>query len=209
MPETHRSVGSFEDPWELGCWLGCMARLGGQLVGTSRGVCKLSTVMRRPPEESWCTELVQGVKGSTAEPILGLGSRHITAFAKNVQDEPSKDAVCIPAPEPPRRARCACCNVERRGGSERCSGCKASKYGTYRAKHASECKRRFECIQYYNKMCEPNSHSTSPTRGESRASTRRSWPCRQKSRKPKRRTRPQMQACKTTPQLGGGSSGSG
>ena len=90
----------FEDRWELGCWLGCVARSGEQLVGTSQVVYKVSAAMRRPPGERWCTELVQGIKGSPAEQIPGSGSRDIIAFAKKAQDETSKDAVYIPAPEP-------------------------------------------------------------------------------------------------------------
>ena len=151
VPKTHRRVGSFEDRWELGCWLGCVSRSGEQLVGTSQGVYKVSAVMRRPPGERWCTELVQGIKGSPAEPIPGSGSRHITAFAKKAQDETSKDAVYIPAPEPTeepevRAAKVCKQDVETHGGSERCPGCKALKHGTYRAKNIPECRQRFERI---------------------------------------------------------------
>ena len=47
IPNTKHRVGSFEDRWELGCWVGIVPRSGEHLVATDTGVYKVSTIPSR------------------------------------------------------------------------------------------------------------------------------------------------------------------
>ena len=38
IPKTHHRIGSFENRWEIGCWVGVVARSGEQIVATPTGV---------------------------------------------------------------------------------------------------------------------------------------------------------------------------
>ena len=82
IPKTQHKVGDFEDRWERGVWLGFIMRSGEHLVGTSRGVFRASTVMRRSSDKRWSKQLLKEICGSPANPVPGTPGRRIPAFAK-------------------------------------------------------------------------------------------------------------------------------
>ena len=150
IPKTHHRIGSFENRWEIGCWVGVVARSGEQLVATPTGVYKVSTIRRRPPDQRWCPELVKSLVGTPAEPIPGSGERKLTAYAKKRPEKAAGPTTYIPMPDMPdesdiRAAKITQRDVENHGGSERCPGCRAAKIGAkFKAKHTHECRQRFE-----------------------------------------------------------------
>ena len=148
IPKTQKRIGSFEDRWEEGCWIGVVPRSGEHLVAATAGVYKVSTIMRRPADKRWSSELIRGIVGSPEEPVPGSGSRKLQAYAKKATEEAPGSVAYAPAPEveepEPRAAKVTQKDVEEHGGSDRCPGCTAIKNGKYRAKHTTECRRRFE-----------------------------------------------------------------
>ena len=98
-PKTKQMPGDFEDRWETGVWVGFVMRSGEHLVATSRGVFRVSTVMRRTADKRWSAELLRNIKGSPKDPVpeAGIG-RRIPAFAKKFEDNKDK-VVYIPTPE--------------------------------------------------------------------------------------------------------------
>ena len=153
IPKTQHRIGSFEDRWESGCWVGSMVRSGEHLVGTGRGVFKVSTIMRRTVDKRWSEQMVKDVVGTPEEPVPGLGSRRVPAYAKKFHDDSAKNVVYTPQPEIEEEIRPAQIlkkDVEEHGGTDRCPGCKALRTGKYRAKHTAECRQRFEKILEQN-----------------------------------------------------------
>ena len=150
IPKTKKRIGSFEDRWEEGCWIGVVPRSGEHLVAAATGVYKVSTIKRRPADKRWSGELIRGIVGSPDEPVPGSGSRRLQAYAKKVTEAASGPVAYAPAPEVEepevRAAKVTQKNVEEHGGSDRCPGCTAIKHGKYRAKHTTECRQRFERI---------------------------------------------------------------
>ena len=58
IPKTASRIGSFEDRWEAGIWVGFVMRSGEHLVATRKGVFKVSTVIRRPPDKRWSAKMI-------------------------------------------------------------------------------------------------------------------------------------------------------
>ena len=100
IPKTSERTGKFEDRWESGCWVGFVMRTGEHLVATSRGVFRVSTIMRRPADQRWSETMIKEIKGSPEEPIPGMSGRRIPAYTKKYQQEPDEKAVYVPAQEP-------------------------------------------------------------------------------------------------------------
>ena len=126
-----------------------MVRSGEHLVGTNRGVFKVSTIMRRTLDKRWSEQMVRDIVGSPDEPVPGSGNRRVSAYAKKYHDDSAKNVVFVPQPEIPEEIRPAQIfkkDVEEHGGTERCPGCKALRSGKYRAKHTADCRQRFERI---------------------------------------------------------------
>ena len=46
IPQTQKRIGSFEDRWEEGCWIGVVPRSGEHLVAAATGVYKVGTIKR-------------------------------------------------------------------------------------------------------------------------------------------------------------------
>ena len=93
IPKTSERTGKFEDRWESGCWVGFVMRTGEHLVATSRGVFRVSTIMRRPADQRWSETMIKEIKGSPEEPIPGMSGRRIPAYTKKYQQEPDEQAV--------------------------------------------------------------------------------------------------------------------
>ena len=68
IPKTGDAIGSFEDRWESGIWLGCTIRDGMTLIGTPSGVYKVGTFKRKPDGQQWSADLVKGILGSPQQP---------------------------------------------------------------------------------------------------------------------------------------------
>ena len=66
IPKTRYRAGSFEDKWELGCWVGIVPRSGEHLIATNTGVYMVSTIKRRMASERWIAECVKSIVGSPA-----------------------------------------------------------------------------------------------------------------------------------------------
>ena len=119
-------------------------------MATPTSVYKASTVMRRPADKRCSRELIQGIVGSPEEPIPGSGSRRIVAYTKKAAESAPEDQAYDLAPEveePEARAtKVTQKDVEEHGGSNTCPVCTGIKDGRYRAKHTTECRRRFDCI---------------------------------------------------------------
>ena len=94
IPRTGDAVGSFEDRWDSGVWLGCNIRDGMHLVGTRTGVYKVGTLQRKPDGEQWSADLVRNVTGSPLQPESGVEKRRVTTFAKHkLADKPDRPGV--------------------------------------------------------------------------------------------------------------------
>ena len=78
IPKTAQAVGSFEERWETGVWIGTTIRDGMSLVGTTAGVFKVGTIRRKPDGEQWSKEMITNVVGSFQQPEPGVGTRRIT-----------------------------------------------------------------------------------------------------------------------------------
>ncbi len=107
VPHTQHKVGDFENRWEQGVWLGFVTRSGEHLVGTERGVFRVSTVMRRPAGKRWSMELLNKIGGTPELPVPGAPGRRIPAYAKKFEDSKPGQAVFVPAKEPETEVRVA------------------------------------------------------------------------------------------------------
>ena len=97
-------------------------RTGEHLVATSRGVFRVSTIMRRPADQRWSETMIKEIKGSPEEPIPGMSGRRIPAYTKKYQQEPDEKAVYVPAQEPevdPRKAKVQKTDVDEHGPTEK------------------------------------------------------------------------------------------
>ena len=151
LPKVQHMPGDFHDRFESGIWLGCTIRSGEHLVGTSRGVYKVSSVLRKAEDRRWSASAFKDLKGSPVEPVPGSGSSKITAFSKKRDTETAKESVVYapaPAREEPelRVAYIYKKDVVKYGPTPGCAGCRAAMNptGNFRAKHSQECRARFE-----------------------------------------------------------------
>ena len=87
IPKTAEALGSFEDGWESGVWLGYTIRDGMTLVGTQTGAYKVGTIKRKADGEQWSQAAIQGIIESPQQPHPGMGTRRITTFAKTRMED--------------------------------------------------------------------------------------------------------------------------
>ena len=102
IPKTKRPPGKFEEQFECGTYLGFVVRSGEDLVATKDGVFKVSTTRRKPLEERWSRDLLDGIVGTPAIPVPGTENRRIPAYAKKFSEdnkEKSDNPTFIPQPE--------------------------------------------------------------------------------------------------------------
>jgi len=150
LPKVPNMPGDFADRFEMGVWVGCTIRSGEHLVGTDKGVFKVSSVIRRPEDGRWSRELVAGIKGSPKEPVPGSGSSKVVAYSKHRDEQTKKQAEFAPrqiGEEPEvRQTYIYKKDVEKIGATEGCPGCRAlmTPGSKFRAKHKPECRRRME-----------------------------------------------------------------
>ena len=150
VPKTGHAIGSFEDRWESGIWLGCTIRDGMTLVGTSSGVYKVGTIKRKPDGEQWSLSNVEQLTGSPQQPQPDSESRRITTFAKKKLDKPADRPAPIfqpPVDKPPepRQAKILKTDVERFGPTAGCPACRAIAAGKpWRSAHSLDCRKRMD-----------------------------------------------------------------
>ncbi len=150
LPKVPNMPGDFADRFERGVWVGCTIRSGEHLVGTDKGVFKVSSVIRRSEDERWSRELVNGMKGSPKEPVPGSGSSRVVAYSKHRDEEAKRQVEFAPrqiGEEPEvRQIYIYKKDVEKIGATEGCPGCRAimTPGSKFRAKHTPECRRRME-----------------------------------------------------------------
>ena len=141
-------MGDFEDRWEAGIWVGFVVRTGEHLVATSKGVFKVSTVMRRSPGRRWSAELVQKIAGSPKEPVPGSSLRRIPAFTRSFEDDKVNKVTFSQAMSADPEVRVAYIykgDIEKYGPTPGCPGCKAVVNGSrYRAHRSGEWRGRME-----------------------------------------------------------------
>ena len=99
IPETKNLPGKFEPRWEEGVYVGFNIRTGEDLVSTDRGVFRVSTVRRRPVEERWSKELLDGIVGTPAVPVAGVAGRRMPAYAKKFDGDMKKPPEFVTQPE--------------------------------------------------------------------------------------------------------------
>ena len=148
IPKTGQAVGSFEDRWEEGIWLGCTVRDGMTLVGTPMGVFKVGTIKRRAEDEQWSYESISQLIGSPQQPQPGVESRRVVTFAKKKMERQEERLSCQPPtsrPQEPRQVKIMKSDVERFGPTDGCAACRAIASGKpWRAAHSFDCRRRME-----------------------------------------------------------------
>ena len=147
-------MGDFEDRFEKGVWLGMTIQSGENIVGTSDGVYKVGGIMRRAPDQRWSAEMVEGIRGSPAEPRPGSGSDVLPTYVKHPEHDRDEKYQArdmqTPVPEV-RPARITRADIEEHGGTRGCKACNAVAVGTSAHptgghKHSPECRLRFEEI---------------------------------------------------------------
>ena len=147
IPHTQHMPGKFEDKWELGNWVGFVMRTGAHLVGTPKGVFRVSTVRRRPASDRWSSEMLKSISGSPKEPVPGVGSRRIPAFARKFElPQVAKEFVQMLVPEVEvRGAYIYRSDLEAHGPTPGCPGCRAmTDNNRFRAKYNPECRKILE-----------------------------------------------------------------
>ena len=130
LPKVINMPGDFQDRFETGIWLGCTIRSGEHLVGTPKGVYKVSAVMRRSEDKRWSSEMIKSISGSPMEPVPGSGHSKIRAFSKVKDTDEQKETQYAPAPareEPEIRPTYNYReDVEEHGPTPGCPGCRAA-----------------------------------------------------------------------------------
>ena len=150
IPESKNLPGKFEPRWEDGIYVGFNIGTGEDLVSTDRGVFRVSTVRRKPVDERWSKQLLDGIVGSPAVPIVGIVSRRMPAYAKMFDNNPAKKPTEYaeqPMAEPPTSTTWSIMkkDIDTHGPSVQCPGCRAAVRGsTYKMQHTKECRLRFE-----------------------------------------------------------------
>ena len=87
IPKTAQAVGSLEDRWETGVWVGTTIRDGMSFIGTPSGVFKVGTIRKKLGGEQWSQEMIKNIVGSPQQPEPGMSTRRIITFAKKKIDE--------------------------------------------------------------------------------------------------------------------------
>ena len=150
IPKTAQKVGSFEERWESGIWLGATIRDGMTLVGTPGGVYKVSAIKRKPDGEQWSRDMIKAIVGSPQQPQPGVNTRRVTTFAmkKLDPDAPEVHARFEPPSEPvpvPRNIYVMKADVIKYGATPGCPGCRAiSGEKSWKATHSAACRSRIE-----------------------------------------------------------------
>ena len=101
IPKTKDVVGSSEERWETGVWIGCTIRDGMALIGTPAGVYKVGALKRQPDGEQWSKDTVNSIVGSPHKPQPDVNNRRITTFAKKKLDGGDQP---LPRCQPPTEA---------------------------------------------------------------------------------------------------------
>ena len=127
-PKTSQAVGSFEDRWDTGVWIGTTIRDGMSLIGTPGGEYNVGMVKRKPDGEQWSSDMVKNVVGSPQQPQLGVGPRRITTFAEkkfdaDVAGPPVRFQPPSDVPPEPRHVRILKTDVIKHGATPGCAGC--------------------------------------------------------------------------------------
>ena len=129
VPKTAHAIGSFEERWESGVWLGSTIRDGMHLIGTGEGVFKVGTIRARPDGENWSQEAVKSLVGSPEQPQPSTGNRKIITYAKKKGDNsrPEPGGLQPPTDElpEPRSVRITKQDIEKHGATAGCPGCRA------------------------------------------------------------------------------------
>ena len=151
IPKTGASIGSFEDKWDEGIWLGSTIRDGMHLIGTSAGVFKVGTIRRKADGEQWSADNVRNLVGSPSRPDPSTANRRITTFTKAKLDDIDKQPVRFEPPiyanPEPRQLRIERKDILKYGGSTNCPGCRAIESGkAWRTAHSPECRLRIEAL---------------------------------------------------------------
>ena len=121
-------MGSFEDRWDVGCWVGIVPRSDENLLATNTGVYKVRTIKRRMASEQWSTEWFTSIVGSPAEPMPGSATRpkhRLVAYSKRMPEEKVAKSTYVPAAEPAHIPECRAAKIFQRdveafGGSKKC-----------------------------------------------------------------------------------------
>ena len=92
IPETKNLPGKFEPRWEEGIYVGFNIRTGEDLVSTDRGVFRVSTIRRKPVGERWSKQLLDGIVGTPAIPVVGSTGRRMPAYAKRFDNNTVRKA---------------------------------------------------------------------------------------------------------------------
>ena len=156
IPKTGDAVGSFEDRWDSGVWLGSTIRDGMHLIGTAAGVFKVGTLKRKPDGEQWSADLVRNIVGSPQRPEPGSETRRVTTFAKKkLSGKPAQEDIRFQPPTDvipePRNAKLLKTDVEKYGASPGCPACRAIVAGKpWRSAHTALCRQRLETMMKDN-----------------------------------------------------------
>ena len=152
IPETENLPGKFEPQWKKEVYVGCNIRTGEDLVSTDRGVFRVSTVRRRPIEERWSKELLDGIVGTPAAPVAGVEGRQMPACAKKFDGNTMRKAPAFvkqPEEDTPQTRTWPIpkTDVTTHGPTLGCPGCRAAARGaSYKMQHTKKCRLIFETI---------------------------------------------------------------
>ena len=126
-------------------YLGFNIRTGEAFVSTDRGVFRVSTVRRKPVGERWSKQLLGGIAGTPAMPVVGGTGRRMPAYAKRfdnnaVQKAPEFVEQLDEEIPQARIWKIMTADIEAHGASPGCPGFRAIVCNsTYRAQHTKEC----------------------------------------------------------------------
>ena len=121
-----------------GIWPGIKGRTGEHIIGTEKGVVKAYTVKRRPEEERWSLEELNGMRGTPGKPTPGSSDIRIPVRVR-VPEIPiaKEERTTIP-----RGVRTEKKDFERHGYTEGCEGCVRMQMGGERRSHTQQCRDR-------------------------------------------------------------------
>ena len=154
IPETKSMPGKLEPKWEEGVYVGFVIRTGEDLVWTPNGVFRVSTVRRRPADERWSKQLLDGIVGTPATPVPGVAGRKVPTYAKKFSTkDPEKKPSDFMPPEETEAPRARTWKILKEdiigkdgiGPTPGCPGCRALERGvSWKAGHTPECRLRVE-----------------------------------------------------------------
>ena len=73
-------------------YVGFNIRTREDLVSTDRGVFRVSTVRRKPVGERWSKQLLDGIVGTPAIPVVGGNGRRMPAYSKRFDNNAVRKA---------------------------------------------------------------------------------------------------------------------